>query len=124
VGGAHCAAEAQCAVCALVPPVGAASSPPRCHHRTSPQVSGCEDVTTELEIACDAIGIPECPYAGLDVTCANKEVSGTFYFSVESGYGNTCDPTSYQVSIPALTAGECFSIGIDGYGVGFEAVCS
>lgn len=51
-------------------------------------------------------------------------MSGTFFFSVEEGYGNTCDPSSEQVSIPALDVGECFSIGFDGVGVGFEAQCA
>ena len=84
----------------------------------------CYDVTDEMKAVCDSVGIPVCPFSGVELHCSGKEVQGIFYFSAEEGYGDKCDPTSYTVDIPALETGECFSIGIDGVGVGFEASCS
>lgn len=90
-------------------------------------VSGCEDLSPQVSNICADLSIPAllCPYVSVRATCSNGYVKGTVYFSeIKTNGGGTCGTNANKISIPVLPENKCYSIGLDGFGIGFEGVCN
>lgn len=97
----------------------------RSHHGPLPPLDpfSCTNVTSEIALIAAALGIPASPYTGADITCSSGTVTGDIYWSIESGYGDTCSLSAYSFPLPSFQANDCEGVSIDGLGFSITVAC-